>query len=327
MMKHTTVINRSSPARQLSARKRQRGVGLVEVMVALVLVAILFNGLMELLLNSRAAYSATEQITRLNENGRTAVDLLVTGLRRAGYRGGNSDISTIVGTLPPVTPAATCADDDDSWGRMIARGVYGINDANTNYECIPSAADADPDDAFYLRGDVLTLRYASPWQVETADFEDDRIYLRSSLFEGKMFLGQDTADSGNTVNDSPQRQHQLLAYSYYISETGRSCNGNAIPGLFREALNEDNEPEAEELISGVEDLQFRYNIGGRYVDANLVTDWADVTAVKLWVLARSECSERSHTDTRTYLLGDQVYAPGDNFRRQLYSTVVAMRNQ
>ncbi len=297
---------------------RQRGLGLVEIMVSLLLMAIMFNGLMDIFLNSRATYSATDNITRAQENGRTAVQILVADLRRSGYLGGNSDITTIAGSLGPSTAAATCATNDTTWARMISRGLHGLDDTKAGYACVNDS---------YLRGDIITMRFASPWQVDTADFAPTRIYLRSSVFEGKVFLGADTADKRNTVLDTPQRQHELLAYTYYIADTGRTCNSAAVPGLFRETLNAKNFPVAEELISGVENMQFQYNIGNRYVDADHVTDWSTVLSVKMWVLVRSECPETGFIDARSYVLGDLAdYTPADAYRRSLYSTVVALRN-
>jgi type IV pilus assembly protein PilW len=312
-MNAMTITGKHRPVR------RQRGIGLIEIMVALLLVAVLTNGLMEVFLSSRATYSATDNITRLQENGRTAIDLLVSNLRRSGYRGGNSDLTTIAGSLQPVDPAPTCPKTDDTWGRMIAWGVHGLNDSKAGYECI---------DDTYLRGDVLAVRYASPWRVATGDMLANRVYLRSSLFEGKVFKGSDEASLLNTVLDEPQRQHQLLAYAYYVANTGRTCVGADVPGLFREAMNSENKPVAEELLAGVEDIQFQYHIGDRYVDADGVADWGTVISVKVWVLVRSECPETGYTDERTYVLGDAAdYTPADSYRRNLYSTVVALRNK
>jgi type IV pilus assembly protein PilW len=273
---------------------------------------------MDVLINSRAAFSATDNITRLQENGRTAVEILGIGLRRSGYLGGNSDITTIAGSLGMVAAGTTCVDDDNTWGRMVSQGVFGLNDTKAGYACI---------DDDYLRGDILTVRYASPWQVATGDFVSTRMYLRSSLFEGKLFVGSNTATAANTVLDTPQRQHEILSYAYYVADTGRSCNSVAIPGLFREALDADNQPVSQELISGIEDIQFQYSVGNQYVDADNVGDWDNVVSVKLWVLVRGECPETGFTDSRTYVYGDAAdYTPADSFRRSLYSTVVALRN-
>lgn len=310
-----------SPLRS-SARRRQRGFSLIEIMVSMLLFAIMFNGLLDMYLSSRATFTATDNIARLQENGRTAVDLLIVGLRRSGYMGGNSDIALIVGSLGPSTAANTCATGNTSWARMIGRGVHGLNDAKDDYDCV---------DGTYLRGDILTVRYASPWQVATGDFVATRIYLRSSMFQGKIFLGADEADAANTVDDTPQRQHELLAYTYYVADTGRTCNGAAVPALFREAADADNLPVAEELIAGVENIQFQYNVGDQYLDADEVTtaQWDQLLSVKLWVLVRSECPEASFRDPRSYVMGDAdavPYTPADFYRRVLYTTVVALRN-
>lgn len=311
IMRHSRRLHRS--------RRGQRGLGLVEIMVAMALFIVMFNGLLEIFLESRLTFSATDNITRLQENGRTAVDLVASSLRRAGYLGGNSDFDTVWGSQPPVAAAGTCATGDDSWLRMVERGVFGLNDTATGYACIGAG---------YLRGDIITLRYASPWRVDTADMVATRLYLRSSLFEGKIFLGSEEGNAANTVLDMPQDQHQMLAYSYYIANSGRTCNGAAIPALFREAPDANNRPVAEELVAGIENLQFQYNVGDQYVDADAVTDWDDVNSVKLWVLVRSECPETGYTDERTYILGDiPNYTPSDGYRRHLYSTVVALRNR
>jgi type II secretory pathway pseudopilin PulG len=300
-------------------RRRQRGAGLIEIMVAMLLMAIMFNGLIDMFLSSRATFSATDNLSRLQENGRTAIDVLGRGLRRSGYLGGNSDIGNIGGTLGISTSATTCIEDTNVWARMIGQGIFGLDDTRAGYACI---------DDTYLRGDILTLRYASPWAVETADFADTRVYLRSSLFKGRVFLGADEADILNDVDEQPKAQHQLLAYSYYVADTGRTCNGAAIPGLFREAADVNNLPVAEELIEGVENIQFRYNVGDQYVDADNVADWNSVLSVQLWVLVRSACPETGYTDVRTYVFGDVTpdYEPADGYRRHLYTTVVALRN-
>jgi type IV pilus assembly protein PilW len=304
--------------------RRQQGLGLVEIMIAMMLVAVMFNGLMEIFLSSRQTYNATDNLTRLQENGRTTVDILVAGLRRSGYLGGNSDPTSIAGSAGQAASAATCATGNTTWARMISQPVYGLDDTAAGYDCIDSA---------YLGGDILTLRYASPWVVATGSFVGTRLYLRSSLFEGKIFPGSAAANNLNVVFDTPQRQHELLSYAYYVADTNRTCNGVAIPGLFREALDVNNLPASEELIAGIENIQFQYNIGNQYVDADAISlaNWDNVVSVKLWVLVRAECPETGYTDGRSYVLGDLYpttapYVPADSYRRMLFSTVVALRN-
>jgi type IV pilus assembly protein PilW len=314
------TLSKSTSIQRL--RRRQRGVGLIEIMVALLLMAVMFNGLIDMFLSSRATFSATDNLSRLQENGRTTMDILAASLRRSGYLGGNSNIGNIEGTLDKSANAQNCITNDNTWTRMISEPIFGLDDTKVGYACV----DVNP---VYLQGDILTVRFASPWQVETADFVGTRAYLRSSLFWGKIFLGANQANPINQVTDQPQGQHQLLAYTYYIANTGRTCGdaGAPIPGLFRVAPDVNNLPEPQELIEGVENIQFQYNIGTRYVDADNVGDWTLVQSVRLWVLVRSACQETDYTDVRTYVLGNRPeYTPNDHYRRHLYTTVVALRN-
>jgi type IV pilus assembly protein PilW len=101
-----------------------------------------------------------------------------------------------------------------------------------------------------------------------------------------------------------------------------------VPSLFRVRLDDNAQPVAEELLPGVADFQVQYGIAGQYVDADAVaaTDWDDVVTARIWLLVRSECPETGYADTATYNLGDQAYTRNDNFRRQLYSSVVMLRN-
>ncbi|WP_279247243.1 PilW family protein [Candidatus Litorirhabdus singularis] len=304
---------------QFPGRRKQRGLGLVEIMIAMLLVVFMFNGLMEIFLSSRQTYTATDNLTRLQETGRASIDILVSGLRRSGYLGGNSDISFIEGSLGPFPARTNCPKANNKWGRMISQSVFGKDDTRGGYGCI---------DDTYLRGDILTVRYASQWEVDTADMVATRMYLRSSLFEGKLFLGSDQANTINTVYDTPQRQHEWQAFSYYVANTTRTCNGAPVPALYRERLNAVNRPVSEELIAGVENIQFQYNIGNRYVNASNGLDWNSVISVKVWVLVRAECPETGYVDNGTYVMGNVSpdYTPNDSYRRQLYSTVVALRN-
>jgi type IV pilus assembly protein PilW len=200
---------------------------------------------------------------------------------------------------------------------MIEQPVFGLDDTNAGYACITNAS--------YLRGDVLTVRLASPWV--SGALNNNQIYLRTSLFEGKIFKGSDAASVANTVLDQPQSIHDLLAYAYYVGNSGRNCAGQAVPSLFRIRVGATGQPVTDELLPGIEHFQVQYGVNGQYLDANNVADWTQVTTARIWLLVRSECAENGFTDGRTYNLGDQVYTPGDSFRRQLYSSVVMLRNK
>lgn len=297
---------------------RQSGVSMVELLVAMLLGLFLLYALVEILINGKQSFSSANQMSRLQENGRIATHMVVTDLKRAGYMGGNSDIPNVFGSVGQVVPAMSCATGATTWARMVTQGIAGLDDTNAGYACIPNAD--------YLRGDVLVLRYASPWLAN--GFDTNRLYLRSSLFEGKIFAGAAEALPANDVLDMPQSDRELLAYAYFVGNSGRTCSGNAVPSLFRVSLDANGAPEVNELLPGVSDFQVQYSINGRYFDADNIAlaEWPTIETVRIWLMIRGECTETGFTDSRTYTLGDQSYTPNDSYRRQLYSSVVMVRN-
>ncbi len=295
---------------------RQRGFSMIELLIALVIGLFLMTALIEILISGKASYISANHLSRLQESGRIATNILDSDLKRAGYQGGNSDVPNINGSAGQVAALVSCPNGNSNWARMIDEGVFGLDDTNAGYACIPNAS--------YLRGDVLIVRYASPWV--SGAFVGTQLYLRSSLFEGKLFAGADEALAVNVVLDQPQSIHDLVAHAYFIGNSGRSCNGQAVPSLFRVRLDTLSQPLVEELLPGVEHFQVQYGVGGQYIDADAVADWSQVVTARYWLLIRSECIEEGFTDGRTYTLGDQVYTPNDSFRRQMYSSVVMLRN-
>jgi len=289
---------------------------MVELLVAMLLGLFLLYALVEILINGKQSFGSANHMSRLQENGRISTNLVVSDLKRAGYMGGNSDVPNVFGSASQVVPAITCSTADTTWVRMVTQGVAGIDDSNAGYACIP--------DATYLRGDVLVARYAAPWIAGA--FSANKMYLRSSLFEGKIFAGSDEALAANAVLDVPQNVRELMAYAYFVGDSGRTCGGQVVPSLFRVSLNDNSQPVANELLPGIEDFQVQYGVNGQYIDADAVADWADVVTVRIWLLVRAECTETGFADGNTYTFGDQVYTPNDNFRRQLYSSVVMVRN-
>ena len=289
---------------------------MVELLVAMLMGIFLLYALVEILINGKQSFSSASHLSRLQENGRIATNLVISDLKRAGYMGGNSDVPNIFGSTGQEAPAMTCATANTTWVRMITQGVAGIDDSNAGYACIP--------DATYLRGDVLTIRHAAPW-IATA-YTANKVYLRSSLFEGRIFDGSDQALGTNDVADLPQSDRELMAFAYFVGDSGRTCGGQAVPSLYRVNVNDNSQPVVNELLPGIEDFQVQYGVNGQYVDAGAVADWADVVTVRFWLLVRAECTESGFTDGNTYTYGDQVSTPNDSFRRQLYSSVAMIRN-
>ena len=68
-------------------RISQRGLTLVEVMVAITISLILLAGVMQIFISSRQTYRVQDGQARMQENGRFAVQFLTNDIRMAGHTG------------------------------------------------------------------------------------------------------------------------------------------------------------------------------------------------------------------------------------------------
>lgn len=65
-------------------RQHQQGFGIVELMVAMALGLFLVGGAISVFVTNQQAYRTTEQLSRMQESGRTAVELMARKVREAG---------------------------------------------------------------------------------------------------------------------------------------------------------------------------------------------------------------------------------------------------
>jgi type IV pilus assembly protein PilW len=106
-------MTRAADPMNLAAHRRparQDGLTLVELMIALALSLVLLAGMVEIYLWSSRTYRAQEQLSRMHDNARLAVDALGRSLRKAGYLnnptvdtqafvfGGEADLAINAGT-------------------------------------------------------------------------------------------------------------------------------------------------------------------------------------------------------------------------------------
>jgi type IV pilus assembly protein PilW len=318
----------------------------VELMVALVITLILLAGIGQIFLSSKKSFTIQDSLGRIQENGRYALETVVADLRRAGYWGGNSDITDIAGTEAVLSETGDCTSTDILWATRLDRRIYGKNgsktDAEGTYDCIP---------ATYVRGDILVTRFMAPWLIGgiTTDANHmannpNHYYLRTSLFRGALFKGANAADAGNDVTGATVRTAELVARTYFIATSGTSgtCPADGqVPSLYRRVVV-NGALQSEEVAHGVDNLQVQYGVDtddddaiDRYLNAgdgglDSTDEWNQVIAVRVWLLMRAECPETGYTNDNTYAMGDVNYTPADTagrgYRRQLYSATVSLRN-
>jgi type IV pilus assembly protein PilW len=309
----------------------QLGVSLVELMVTIVVALLLLAGLIQVYLSSKQSYNAQEQLARMQESGRFAMDQITADLRRAGYWGGTVDLGRIAGFPGPLDRALyshTCT--DNTWGRMIRWRVSGLDNAQGAYTCAASYDTA-------TASDILAVRYAAPTPIDPAvtPLSGPALYLRDNTESGVIMTGNSAGDAVNMPpavdgDAVPAVVRQVISHGYYVGDSGRSCpNGDAIPALMRVRLDPvTGLPVEEELAPGVEQLEVQYLLGNEYQNAGVGevdgAYWLNVSAVRVWLLVRG-CAEQDLVNNTTYAMGNRNIA-AENVRRQLYVSTVMLRN-
>jgi type IV pilus assembly protein PilW len=94
-MSTSMAMSRSFPA------KRESGVSLIELMVALVIAGLITLGIIQIFVGSKVAYQVQEGLSRIQENGRFSLQYLEHNARLAGYMGCGNDLARV----PPNNPA------------------------------------------------------------------------------------------------------------------------------------------------------------------------------------------------------------------------------
>ena len=69
-----------------SINNKQQGMTLIEIMIALAIGAFLLGGVIKIFLGSTQSYRMLENLSRLQENGRFALEFMDRDIRQAGYR-------------------------------------------------------------------------------------------------------------------------------------------------------------------------------------------------------------------------------------------------
>jgi type IV pilus assembly protein PilW len=319
--------------------RRQRGFTLIEMLISITIGLGILAGLVGVLASNASNSRSNDRTSELMTNGRYALNSIKHELREAGFRGYT--------WAEPLAPAAlggivnecleTVGQTAGSFLGNIRQGVWGSNNAN------PFAASCIPPANYAANTDVMVVRRLNPTPTPAASLVANSIYFHTTYDRGQMFRG---ATPPTFTGAAPLASFAFQTFVYYIRPwTVSAAENPQIPALVRVALapgGGGNPTFASELVaSGIERMEVQYgrltttpdtqylnNLPGASfsLDPTLSTDWEEINAVRIWLLARNATAEPGYTNTTTYAMGDQAFTPNDNFRRQLFTTVVQLRN-
>ena len=143
--------------RQTVVLKKQLGLTLVELMVAMLVGLLLMAGILKVFSSNQQTYRVTENLSRVQENGRYAIDILTRSVRKAGHAGNNENshkvsflaAPTLLASPGPAnfsTDGIIAGNNNEFSIRYIAGDKTNITDCLGN----PVSAGTEVTNRFYL---------------------------------------------------------------------------------------------------------------------------------------------------------------------------------
>lgn len=337
---------------------RQRGLTLIEFMVAIVLGMLMVAAIATLIANQSTNRAEIDRSGKMIENGRYALQAIAQDLEMAGYWGETPKTPDAPATLPD--PCATTIAGAGNLQEAMGLHVQGFDAAATIPTCL-STRNVKPGT------DILVVRHADPVtsDVETGGLVDwgqlkpGQVYLQTGIntatdaFASVLAVADGTNDSTTFylkrrggVNVASPRKY--LVHIYYVATCDVCSGGSAdtIPTLKRldlvlsgGAMTMATTPFT--IAQGIEDMQVDYGRDtlpaggdgapdGADVNGSALTtaaDWGDVMSAKVHLLARSTESTPGYVDAKTFTLGTKnVAAANDGYRRHVFVQSVRIVN-
>lgn len=302
----------------------QRGFGLVELMVAVTLGFIVVAAVGYLYLGSRQAFRTNDNMARMQENARYALDAMSRDIRMAGYIG-CANLAEVTPIPVAPAPAMTAADAIRGWDTGSGPG--------TNGDAIQIMAA--------LSGGVQLTAATPPATAEVTiqsnalGFKPNDILALTGCNNVDLVQATAVAGGGPTKITHPGARVGSYAatdlvmkveqYTYFISDGG----------LMRSSLNEGT----AELIDGIQDMQILYGVDTNadgapdvYQNATAVADWRRVVSARISLLMASQDDNVVPTPQTYRFDTDDDGTPNDVAaadRRlyQVFTTTVGVRNR
>lgn len=208
--------------KSITGTSRMHGFSLIELMVALAISLLLLMGVIALFVSSRASYETTERLSRIQENGRFALDQFSTDIRSAGFQGcarGTTStrmrdyrISTVIDE--------NAANPDPRWNFVVP--AQGFNATGTNWQPTLDTGWLNPVPS--PTGDVLVLRIPRR-EVRAVELTHRQVNPQDPLIVGNIDPMPLAAGDTAVISDCEARA--FFQVTGYTAGTGELAHGQA----------------------------------------------------------------------------------------------------
>jgi type IV pilus assembly protein PilW len=338
---------------------RSSGFSIVEIMVAMALSLLLLVGVIAIFSSAKASYETTNHLSRIQENGRFALDTITRDIRATGYVGcarAPTYLSTSLQSsalLPwdflsgPVRGFQSTG--EETWEPELDEHVSSAADGSDVLVLRIPEPGAEPlrvITSMTTAADPLTVPNVTNSQLNVGDIalayscEAQAYFQVTSFAAGEIGHVTDVGTPGNAVDDLSyvfRENAEVIPVQtviYYIRRSTAAIAGTA-PDDTLSLWRRVGDNDAQELVEGVQQMELRFGrdtngdaVVDEYVTANSVTNWGSVYSVSVALLVRSPNEYGNDTDQRTYQLLDvPVEAPADRHLREVFATTASIRNR
>ncbi len=337
-------------------KTNQTGFSLVEMMVAMTISLVLVLGVATIMISSKRSYNVQQDMARMQENARFAIEFLNKDLRMTGNFGCSGEVPNGLTRLGGTEGGGLASDilrvnfvdsNQNAFSvvhtPLLAAGggaggsVLGGGGAGGTGAVVSAPLDeGNTRFNFNVRGnlnigDTVIASDCGGSDAYTITRIDDTLN-RVTLIRARQCKSLSTFANGlcktynnNGLSDGGEIR-RLVTYTYSIGDAASGVGFS----LFR---------NADELVEGVENMQIRYGVNNgadnganmlvQYQTANNITNWNSIVSVRIYLVVNT-IKERfdKELDTQTYDVGEvQEYDPDDDHRRRIvFTTTVMLRN-
>ncbi len=325
----------SSSGRRQNAQ--QVGFSLVELMVSLALGLLIVSGLTVLFANSSQAGLELDKSVRQIESGRYAMDVMSEDIRLAGFY---YEIPPATYTFVTVSPCVSTVSTSgwDYSALTVPAGLSGSSAGETSaLSCLPNKKAGTV---------ALAIRRFETDTTAASAVDTVSIYVQTSRCNKDLVTSLTTVSTtvaAFTLRDQDcttvQQVRRYVTRIYYVAACNE-CGVDTTPTLKRAEIS-GTKTTISPLAEGVEEIAFEYGFDTNNdgepdiyrlglsgtVDA-ADNDWANVVAVRPYLLTRTTEVTAGFTDPKTYNLGmNGSRGPfADNYKRRIYSSTVRLNN-
>jgi len=338
--------------RQRAGRYRyQTGLTLIELMVAITIALFLLAGITALISQQSSARAELNKSGRQIESGRYAFTLLQDDIENAGYYGQYATAIAVPTALPN-----PCAMDKVSIDASLALPLQGYDSP----AAVPAPLSTCLADTDHVPGtDILVVR-----RLETDDPPPaitsavaGQVYIQTTPAGRITDIGPDptpaTPSKYTLVKKdgvTPADLRRYVEHIYFVSPcnlyaagattcTAAADGGKPVPTLKRLEIATSGGVSTfvmTPLVDGIQNMQLDYGIdainsgspASPFITAPALTDWPNVMAVEVNLLARNTQSSNGYSDAKTYSMGvSGVVGPfSDAYKRHVYAGTVRVIN-